>query len=203
MSAATHIRPAVRSDAEQVLGIYSPIVLKTATSFESEVPTVEEVRRRLDAAAEFAPWLVCERDGGMLGYAYAGKHRERSSYQWAVEVSVYVHERARRGGVGRALYASLLDCLAAQGFYTAYAVITLPNASSVGLHEALGFEPIGVFPKAGFKLGSWHDVGWWRLEIQPHAETPEAPKKLSEVIRSARWREALDRGESLLRSRSA
>lgn len=120
-------------------------------------------------------WLTAEIDGAVAGYAYAAKHRERAAYQWSVDVSVYVSAQHRGLGVGRALYDELFPQLITRGFYTAYAGITLPNAASVGLHEACGFRPIGVYTSVGFKLGAWHDVGWWQRELRPRVGTPAPP----------------------------
>src|SRR5579862_9520011 len=144
------IRLAEPDDSAAVAAIYEPHVRASATSFELDPPTADAMRARIAAYLEHAPWLVCERDGGVAGYAYASKHRERLAYQWDVEVSVYVHERARRLGIGRGLYASLLKLLVLQGFFNAYAGITLPNRDSVALHESMGFTPVGVYSGAGF-----------------------------------------------------
>ena len=196
---AASIRLATADDAEPVQGIYAPIVRDTVISFEVDPPSVAEMRQRiLDTLAHW-PWLVCEHDGDVIGYAYAGKYRVRAAYQWSVDVSVYIHERARRRGVGRALYSALLRILALQGFYNAQAGITLPNAASVRLHEAMGFQPIGVYRKIGYKLGAWHDVGWWQLVLRPHAPSPVPLKDVSALQGSAAWHTALTTGTSLLR----
>jgi phosphinothricin acetyltransferase len=82
-----------------------------------------------------------------------------------VDVSAYVAEGSHGRGIGRALYSELLCLLERQGFHSAYAGIALPNDKSVGLHEAVGFVPIGVYKEVGFKHGAWHDVGWWRRPL--------------------------------------
>ena len=160
------IRPATPDDAAAVRAIYAPHVTDSATSFETEVPSVDEVRQRIEAVLATHPWLVDEDADGVAGYAYAGPHRARAAYGWAAEVSVYVDGRTRRRGVARGLYDALLERLRAQGFALALAGITLPNPASVGFHEALGFRPVGVFPALGFKHGAWHDVGWWTLRLR-------------------------------------
>ena len=134
-----------------------------------------ELESRIESTLETYPWLVCERDGWIAGYAYAARLRRRPAYQWSVEVSAYTHLDARRSGVARALYIALFEALKGQGFVNAYAGITLPNEGSVGLHEALGFEPLGVYRNVGHKHGGWHDVAWWRLAIQDPPENPEPP----------------------------
>jgi phosphinothricin acetyltransferase len=169
------IRIAQSEDAEAILAIYTPIVLTTAISFECEAPTLADMRQRIDTTLQTHPWLVYEQHGAVVGYAYATSHRTRTAYQWSVDVSVYVHPTAHRSGLGRVLYTRLFELLRIQGFFNAYAGIALPNIASVGLHESLGFRPIGVYPEVGFKLGRWHDVGWWGLELQPKAAEPDPP----------------------------
>jgi phosphinothricin acetyltransferase len=193
------IRLATEQDAEQIQEIYSPVVSHTATSFEEEPPTVEEMRLRIDETLIHFPWLVCEQQEKILGYAYASKHRTRAAYQWSVDVSVYIRAEARRKGIGRALYRSLFRILALQGFYNAYAGIALPNPGSVGLHESLGFEPIGVYKAVGYKLDAWRDVGWWHLLLQPKVESPQQPVNLQAIFESEEWETALAVGLSLLK----
>jgi phosphinothricin acetyltransferase len=176
-AAGASVRVATGDDAAAIAAIYAPVVRDTPISFELEPPTVEQMRRRVLDTLAVRPWLVCERGGELLGYAYAASHRERAAYQWCVETSVYVAAGARRQGVGRRLYAELLPLLARQGYVHAYAGITLPNASSVALHEALGFRPIGVYRGIGYKLGAWHDVGWWDY-LLPGGVSPGPPAAL-------------------------
>ena len=137
-----------------------PFVEGTAVSFELAVPSVAEFAERIATAVRGWAWLVAEVNGEAVGYAYASAHRTREAYRYSVETSAYVHEDSRRQGIARALYAQLLDDLVEQGFGSAYAGITLPNAASVGFHESLGFTSIGVFPRVGRKFGRWHDVLW-------------------------------------------
>jgi len=170
------IRQARPEDAPAIQLIYAPIVAGTAISFEEVPPTIEEMRQRIVATLQTYPYLVAIRNGHLVGYAYASQHRARAAYRWAVDVTVYIAESERRCGVGRSLYAELLPILAKQGFNAAYAGIALPNTGSVGLHERLGFRHIGTFPQVGFKLGQWHDVGYWRLELGAPSESPSAPR---------------------------
>ena len=130
--------------------------------------------RRIGAVSARYPWLVAELDGAVAGYAYASAHRERAAYRWAVDVAVYVDPDHHRRGVGRALYEELLARLGAQGFRVACAGITLPNAASVALHEALGFEPVGVYRRIGWKFGRWYDVAWYQRALRPDAPDPPA-----------------------------
>ena len=147
------IRLARDSDAETIAAIYRPVVEATTISFETVPPDGDEIARRVVETARMYPWLVCERGGTVAGYAYASKYRVRAAYQWSVETSVYIDPRHRRCGVGRGLYVSLFRVLSAQGFFNAYAGITLPNAASIALHEAAGFKTIGVYERVGYKLG--------------------------------------------------
>ncbi len=144
-------------------------------SFEIEPPSASEIGERIASTRTRYPWLVATAAGEVIGYAYAGEHRQRAAYRWSTDVSAYIAETARRQGVGRRLYEELFKVLRGQGFRAAFAGITLPNQASVGLHEALGFEAVGVYRQVGFKLGAWRDVGWWRLGLADGAETQGAP----------------------------
>src|SRR2546427_9845090 len=145
------------------------------------------------------PWLVVDRLGEVLGYVYASPHRAGAAYQWSVDVSVYTQAQARRTGMGRALYHALLQVLSLQGLYQCFAGITLPNPASVGLHEALGFQPVGVYQAVGYKLGAWHDVGWWHLVLREHSQPCAPPVDLNAVLSSPEWESALATGCSLVR----
>lgn len=176
------LRTATPDDAAAVAAIYAPVVLHTAISFETAPPDAAEMRGRIEKTLVSLPWLVAEdAAGAVCGYAYAGKHRERAAYQWWLDTTVYVREDMRGQGVGRALYAALLPVLAELGYCQAFAGIALPNAGSVALHEAVGFEPLGVYRSVGFKHGAWRDVGWWQRSLQPlglHGE-PSEPRAFS------------------------
>jgi L-amino acid N-acyltransferase YncA len=172
------IRMATAADAGAVRAIYAPIVEGSVISFEVAVPSEAEIASRIvDRQPQF-PWLIAERDGAVLGYAYAGRFAARAAYEWSAEVSAYVAEPARGSGVGRALYCALFGVLDAQGHHRAMAGITLPNAASVGLHEAMGFSLVGVFREAGWKFGAWHDVGWWQRALRAHDGPPGPPVPL-------------------------
>jgi len=166
------IRSVELGDAPAIRDIYAPFVAESATSFEVEPPDAAAMEKRIRDLQEQFPWLVYEAGGAVLGYAYASPHRAaRKAYQWCVEVSIYIHERARRRGIGRALYESLFELLRRQGYVNAYAGITLPNPGSLRLHESLGFTPVGIYSRIGFKFGQWHDVIWLQLRLQ-EAEVP-------------------------------
>lgn len=191
------IRVATVDDAEGMLEIYTPVVLATAISFEYEPPSLGAMRQRIRDTLETHPWLVYEQQGRIGGYAYASQHHGRAAYQWSADVSVYIHSEARRGGLGRALYLSLLALLREQGFFNAYAGITLPNPASVGLHEAVGFRPLGIYQEVGFKLGAWYDVGWWQLALRPKAPAPTPPIPFPMAQGLPEFREAVEAGMKL------
>lgn len=167
------VRVASADDAAAVAAIYAPYVLETAISFEDRPPSTTEMAGRIAETLRSYPFLVGERAGGLVGYAYAGPHSARPAYRWSANVSVYVDRAAQRGGVGRALYGELIGALRRQGLHSLFAGIALPNAGSVGLHEAMGFQHLGTYREVGFKHGAWHDVGYWRLGLRsgpPEAE---------------------------------
>ena len=192
------LRLARETDAEAVLAVYAPYVRDTSISFELEPPAPDDIRQRIRTVLAHAPWLMCESDGHVIGYAYAGKFHGRAAYQWTVEVTVYVDRDHHRRRIGEGLYSALLDGVRAQGFRTAVGTITLPNPASVGLHERFGFRPAGVVRSVGFKLGRWHDTGWWALALADYAPSPAAPRPLNAIVDTARWREALERGAEMV-----
>jgi L-amino acid N-acyltransferase YncA len=156
------IRSVTSEDAAAIQRIYAPIVAETAISFEEVPPTIEEMAARIALTLKTYPYLVAVSGGEVCGYVYAGRHAERVAYRYSVDTTVYLAPEARGKGVGRALYTALLSELARRGFHAAFAGITLPNPPSVGLHESVGFAPLGVYREVGFKFGRWHDVGWWQ-----------------------------------------
>jgi phosphinothricin acetyltransferase len=194
------LRVVCPEDAAEILEIYAPNILTKATSFEVEVPTLATMERRIVDTLAIYPWLVYATDEGVRGYAYAGQHRTREAYQWSVDVSVYIHEQGQRQGVGRALYSALFAVLRLQGFYNAYAGATLPNLGSVGLHEAMGFKPVGVYHQVGYKFGTWHDVIWWSLELQPKSPQPTLPIPFALARNNPGFAEALNEGAQLIRA---
>ena len=156
------IRAATLHDAAAIQEIYAPIVANTAISFEEVPPDAAELERRMTETLPNYPYLVAEEAELVMGYAYASQHRARSAYRLSIDVSIYVADWAHRRGVGRALYTELLNIAAARGYHAAFAGIALPNDASVGLHEAMGFSPVGVYREVGRKFDRWHDVGWWQ-----------------------------------------
>lgn len=179
-----HADPA--RDGDACAAIYARYVLDSAASFEAQAPDAAEMSARIAHVAGRYPWLVAEQDGTVCGYAYATEHRSRAAYRWAAEVTVYIAADYHRRGLGRALYGALFELLDRQGVQLAVAGITLPNDPSVGLHEACGFEPVGVYRRIGWKAGSWWDVSWWQLELVAATDgrppEPGPPAELEEPI---------------------
>jgi L-amino acid N-acyltransferase YncA len=159
-------------DAAACAAIYAPHVESSVVSFEERAPDAAELAARIERYGASHAWLVAEREGQVLGYAYATAFNERPAYRWSASVSVYVAEGARGQGLGRALYEALFERLRERGFRMACAGITLPNEASVGLHESLGFEQTGLNREIGWKHGAWRDVGWYQLELSPAGEGP-------------------------------
>lgn len=154
------IRDARRSDVPAMLAIYAPFVEHTAVSFEYDVPTEAEFARRLEEHQAAFPWLVCEENGRVMGYAYAGRAFERAAYGWNAEISCYLAPELRGRGVGRRLYARIEEILTRLGYYKLFAVVTSANAPSVAFHRALGFRDAVCFRNVGYKQGGWYDVLW-------------------------------------------
>lgn len=177
------IRAAEPKDATQIAAIYLPFVTGSAISFETTPPSAEEMLARMQAHDGLYPWLVATtEDDAVLGYAYAGRFRDRPAYRYIVETSIYLAGHVQRGhGIGRLLYSTLINTLIAQDFTQAVAVLSLPNEYSIGLHEATGFRRAGVYREIGYKNGQWYDVGVWQRELSEPADPPLDPKPFSEV----------------------
>jgi len=159
-------------DAAACAAIYAPFVNDSPTSFEEVAPTAEDMARTIEQTSARYPWLVAEDEGGVIGYAYATAHRSRAAYRWAADLAIYLAAEHRGRGVGKRLCQVLLDQLAGQGVHVAVVGITLPNPASVALTESLGFDPVGVYRRIGYKAGAWRDVGWWQRELVPPGVGP-------------------------------
>ncbi len=169
-----NIRPVTAKDAASILEIYRPYVLDTPISFEVEPPTLKEIEQRiLNITAKF-PWIVMEEENSIIGYAYVSEFKNRKAYDWSVESTVYIKQGYHRKGIGKKLYQELLIKLYDLGVVNVIGGITLPNQSSVKLHESFGFKQVAQFKDAGFKSGHWWDVGYWQLQLQ----RPDVPKPL-------------------------
>ncbi|MFN2637661.1 MAG: N-acetyltransferase family protein [Gemmatimonadaceae bacterium] len=193
------IRVASEADATAISEIYAPAVLERSTSFEVVPPDPHEFAGRIANILRRYPWLVCEQDGTVIGYAYACAHRERAAYRWSVDVSAYISGTAHRRGIGTALYSSLFGILATQRFRNAYAGITLPNAASEGMHRSNGFELVGIYHHVGYKQGTWHDVAWFERSISERIIDPPEPIPFPDVRSTREVAVALKKGQGLIR----
>ncbi len=161
-------RIATPEDAEVLQALYAPYVA-TSFTFEGEVPSVEEFRHRIETRIAMYPYIVAEHEGKPVGYAYASRMFERSAYAWAVELSIYTAQDCAIRGLGRQMYARLLDILQLQGVRSCHGKVTSPNPKSARLHEAMGFHLAGTLKNVGYKLGEWRDVSWYEKELAgPH-----------------------------------
>ncbi len=181
MAVTINLRFVKDQDAQSLLEIYAPIVLNTSISFETEVPTPEAFKVRIEQYSTAAPWLVAEIDNLVVGYAYATAHRSRGAYRWSQETTVYVHPDFRKMGVARALYSKLLELLKHMGYTKALGVITIPNEASIGFHQRLGFQHIGEMKNIGFKFNRWHTTSWWDLDLQANDFIPGEIKSVESI----------------------
>ncbi|HKR50074.1 MAG TPA: GNAT family N-acetyltransferase [Pseudonocardiaceae bacterium] len=166
------VRDAGEGDAGACAAIYAPYVTDTAITFETDPPAATEMAVRIATVTRTHAWLVLENQGRVVGYAYGAAFKARAAYRWSCEVSIYLEYGRQRTGGSRALYDALFARLAERGFRIAVAGITLPNDASVGLHRALGFEPVGIYRRTGWKHGMWHDVAWVQRTIATGQDPP-------------------------------
>jgi L-amino acid N-acyltransferase YncA len=182
------IRMARARDAAAIRAIYAPHCERTVVSFETEVPSTEELARRIASVQARLPWLVAEDAGAVLGYSYAGPHNARAAYGWSVDAAIYVRDSHRGHGIGRALYGALLALLRQQGLYKVCALITVPNPASIALHAAFGFTPVGVYTGIGYKFGAWRDVAHYQLTLQPQTGAPRPVTPIADLVDMEAWR---------------
>lgn len=160
------IRQATEADAFTLVKIYNPFITDTVVTFEYDPVSAEEFAGRMRKVLEGGyPYLVAEEDGRVIGYAYAVQWRTRAAYRYTVESTVYLDPTHRGKGMGTALYRALLEELKTRGFHVVIGGITLPNPTSVALHEKLGFKKVADFEEVGFKFDQWLDVGFWELKL--------------------------------------
>jgi phosphinothricin acetyltransferase len=189
------IRLAEKRDVPGILEIYSPFILETSVTFEEIVPDEDSFWERIQGIMAELPYLVCEIDGRIAGYAYASGYRSRASYRWSKEVSVYIHPDFQRKKVAHALYTSLNEMVRYQGIADLLAIITMPNKPSVAFHEQFGYRKCGEFQKVGYKLGQWQNVGWFELFLQDESQAPKDPVlTLNEITGLPIFQEAIQKG---------
>jgi phosphinothricin acetyltransferase len=178
------IRLATREDISAIVALSNWAAVNTPANFALEPESEDMWAATWEATCEKHPWLVAVEDERVIGFAKSGPHRTRGAYAWTAEVSVYVDASAHRRGIGAELYARFIPTLGEQGYVTLLAGITLPNPASVKLHENFGFVRCGAYHRAGWKFGSWHDVGYWELHLTPADEPPQPLRSVAEVWRS-------------------
>jgi L-amino acid N-acyltransferase YncA len=186
-----NIRLITPADAEAALEVYAPYVRNTGISFEYDVPTVAEFEKKIEKITSQYPWLVCECDSVIAGYAYGSTHRDRTGYQWSPEVTVYLDERFHRRGIASALYTALFKMLKMQGYYNLFAGVLVTNTKSVEFHRAMGFEDIGLFKNIGYKLGEWHTNLWLQHQLQEPIPNPATPIGINEILNTASFEEIM------------
>ena len=164
------IRTATPADAAAIAAIYNWYVEHTVVTFEVDPVPAAEMARRIEAVLEAHDWLLLERAGEPLGYAYAGRYHARAAYRYSAESTIYLRNGLGGQGLGSRLYVELIRRSFARGYHTLIGGIALPNPASVRLHEKLGFEKAGHLQRIGFKLERWVDVGHWQLEGPAPAE---------------------------------
>lgn len=176
------IRTATEDDAEELLAIYAPYVEQTAITFEYDVPSEDEFRKRISHTLEKYPYLVAEENGKIAGYAYVSPFKERAAYDWSVETSIYVDMAQKRKGIGRLLYDRLEEILKKQGILNVNACIGYPQIDdeyltkdSVHFHERLGYHMVGTFHQCGYKFGRWYDMVWMEKFIGEHSTQGNQP----------------------------
>ena len=174
------IRFANEADAVNLLKIYSQYI-ETTITFEYVLPSVEEFQRRIREFSEVYPYLVCEEDGEIIGYAYAHRAFERAAFSWDAEVSIYLDKKARGKGIGKQCYKILLELLREQGIITVYSLISTPNPRSERLHEDIGFEWIGTHKNTGYKAGKWCDISWYQIQLNPYIDNPKPIRSIHEL----------------------
>jgi phosphinothricin acetyltransferase len=194
------IRLAEQRDVPGILEIYAPFIIDTSVTFEETVPDEESFWERIQGIMAELPFLVCEIDGRIAGYAYASGYRSRASYRWSKEVSVYIHPDFQRKRIAHALYTSLHEMVRFQGIANLLAIITMPNEPSVAFHEYFGYRKCAEFRNVGYKMGQWQNVGWFELFIQDENEAPkERILPLDEITGLPVFQEAIRKGLEILK----
>ncbi|WP_010238846.1 GNAT family N-acetyltransferase [Clostridium arbusti] len=198
MNSNTEIRLATKADSASILNIYAPFITDTVITFEYEVPTMSEFTERMTNVQKKYPWLVCEIDDKIVGYAYASQFAERAAFKWSVDFSIYIDPVYQKRKIGRALYFSLFELLKLQGYYNAYAKITSPNIKSENLHKSMGFQPVGIYKNIAFKFGSWHDLICYSLKLMDYPKDVKETKSIDEIAITDRFHQILKKAEEII-----
>lgn len=182
------IKIASPSDAEAILDIYAPYIKNTAITFEYEVPSVEEFRKRIIHTLKKYPYLLALKGEEIIGYAYAGPLHVRAAYAWSVETSIYVKKDHKGKGTGRALYEALEYVLKKQNVINSNACIAYPEKEdqfltrdSVKFHSRLGYQKVAEFHQCAYKFGTWYNMVWMEKFLSEHPKKPQAFRPFEEV----------------------
>jgi L-amino acid N-acyltransferase YncA len=199
MTVSPKIRLASVADGAVMAEIYAPYVRNTTVSFEYHPPTAAAFGERIAGILQKYPWLVCEIEGRIAGYAYASQYSGRAAYDWSVDSAVYVHPDFQRRGIASALYQALFELLRFQGFYNVFAGVTSSNVPSASFHRSLGFHPVGTYRNVGYKLERWHDVTWWQLRLAEYLPSPAKPKTIATVKETPEFTAITDQAAAIIR----
>lgn len=172
------IRFAKETDVDKLLSIYNEYI-DTAITFEYKTPSKKEFLRRIKKIQKTYPYIVLEENNHILGYAYAHEYKERKAYSWSVETTIYLDKNICAKGYGQKLYSTLTDILKKQRVKTAYACVTSENQNSLKFHKKLGFQEVGIFHNAGYKLNKWHDIIWLEKPLNKYSIPPSKILKIS------------------------
>jgi L-amino acid N-acyltransferase YncA len=158
----TTVRPATTADLAGAAAVYDEQVRTGISTFDVDPPPVAYWQHRLDSTEPGDHFLVADRHGEVVGFAYSSSYRPRPGYRLTRETSVYLAEHARGEGLGRCLYDDLLARVGADGIHVVLALIAMPNPPSIALHEACGFEHLGTMREVGRKFDRWLDTAWYQ-----------------------------------------
>jgi len=175
------VRFVQKNDAKGLIEIYAPYVTETPISCECEVPSLQEFEDRIQRISKTFPYIVCQVDGELVGYAYASLHKDRAAYRWDSDATVYVSNKYHRNKIGTALYNCMLELNKLQGFYNIYAVVTTSNEASVKFHKAFGFIPMGTYTNTAYKLGKWHDISVMEKKLNEYDREPKETLSINDI----------------------
>ena len=175
------IREAKANDADELSEIYKYYVDNFPYSFEYISPSAEELAKRISDISGKFPFFVCENNSEIIGFAYAHQFKERKAYQWVCETSIYAKNGCTQKGIGSMLYGKLLPAIKQQGFVKAYAVLGCPNIGSEIFHKKMGFSLEATLPNIGYKLGSWHDIKYYSLELNAFRDDMPEPLEYRQI----------------------
>jgi len=174
-------RFACAEDANDIYDVYAPYVKETSFTFEHEIPNIKTLQDRISDTIKTYPYIVWFVNGHIAGYTYSSRHMVRAGYQWNAELSVYVKKEFCRLGIGTALYTAIIEILKLQNIHNVYVCVAKNNIASIKLHSKMGFDIVGTFHNAGYKLGEWHDILWMEKCIGNCNIPPEDFKGINEI----------------------